>query len=109
MDQRRLELQTILESLAATEEEPGAKVRVYYQPTSNILLEYPCIVYQRAGSSTRYAGNNPYLRTKRYTVTVIEKDVNSDLPDRVADLPMCSHSTFFVADKLNHDVFDLYF
>jgi hypothetical protein len=42
-------------------------------------------------------------------VTVIDQNPDSPIPDRVAKLPLCSMSTFFVADKLNHDVFDIFF
>ena len=98
---RRLELHEILKSC-------GAK-KVYFQPTSNVSLEYPCIVYQRDSADTSFADNVPYRYTKRYQVTVIEKDVDSPIPDAVAALPLCTFSRNFVTDNLIHDVFTLYF
>lgn len=100
MGQPRVELNAILKEISPN---------VYFQPPSNVQMEYPCIVYERARSDTEFAGNAPYLITKRYTVTVIDRNPDSAIPDAVAQLPMCTHSTFFVADNLNHDVFDLYF
>jgi hypothetical protein len=72
-------------------------------------MSYPCIVYERAKADTTFAGNATYLFNKRYTVTVIDTNPDSGIVDAVAKLPMCTHSTFFVADNLNHDVFDIYF
>ena len=100
---RRLKLHQLLVKTA------GNDVKVYYQPPSNVTMTYPCLVYERSKAETRFADNNPYRYTKRYTVTVIDRDPDSEIPDRVATLPMCTHSTFFVADNLNHDVFDIYF
>jgi hypothetical protein len=72
-------------------------------------IQYPCIVYQRYNAQTVFADNLPFRRTKRYQVTVIDADPDSSIPDEVAKLPMCTHNRFFVANNLNHDVFNLYF
>ena len=87
----------------------GKDVKVYFQPPNNVTMTYPCLVYERSTAETRFADNNPYRYTKRYTVTVIDRDPDSEIPNRVAMLPMCAHTTFFVVDNLNHDVFDIYF
>jgi hypothetical protein len=72
-------------------------------------MQYPCIVYQRYNALTLFANNLPFRHTKRYQVTVIDRDPDSLIPDKVATLPMCLHNRFFVANNLNHDVFNLYF
>lgn len=72
-------------------------------------MQFPCIVYKRAQADTRYANDGTYLFTNRYTLTVIDRNPDSPLIEQVAQLPMCRHSTFFVVDNLNHDVFDIYF
>lgn len=99
---QRLQLQSLLEEILGSE-------RVYYQPPANVQMQYPCIVYNRDSAVTRFAGNKPYRYTKRYQVTVIATSPDSDIPDKVAALPMCTHSRFFTADNLNHDVFNLHF
>lgn len=81
---------------------------VYFQPKSNVGMVYPCIVYEAARWDSRFAGNKPYRITERYTVTVIDRDPDSLIPKMVAGLPMTTHSAFFVADTLNHHVFDTY-
>jgi hypothetical protein len=98
----RLELQTLLEGALGSG-------NVYFQPPSDVRMQYPCIVYQRDIAITEFADNEPYNRTLRYQVTVIDADPDSDVPGKVAALPMCTLNRFFVADSLNHDVFQLYF
>lgn len=98
----RPELQTLLEGVLGSS-------NVYFQPPSNVQMQYPCIVYQRDNAITKFADNGPYRYTKRYQVTVISRDPDSDVPDKVAELRMCTFNRFFVADNLNHDVFELYF
>ena len=99
---QRFKLQLLLEDILGTSS-------VYFQPPNNIQMQYPCIVYNRDYASTKFAGNFPYNYTKRYQVTVIDRNPDSELPDKVAAMPMCSYDRFFTADNLNHDVFTLYF
>lgn len=96
----RLALQALLEALAPN---------VYFQPPANVQMKYPCIVYRRDFSDTRFADNAPYNNTTRYSVTVIDRDPDSGIPVKVQALPLCSYDRGFVADGLNHDVFRLYF
>lgn len=98
----RLQLQSLLESLLETP-------NVYFQPPATVKMVYPCIVYQRDNADTKFADNEPYRHTKRYQVTVIDRNPDSLIPDRVAALPLCTHTRFFTAENLNHDVFSLYF
>jgi len=64
---------------------------------------------RRDVTDTRFADNGPYKHHKRYQVTVIDRNPDSVIPDRVAELPLCTHIQFFTADNLNHDVFSLFF
>lgn len=99
---QRLQLQSLLETLLGSE-------NVYFQPPANILLSYPCIIYKRDFAATGFADNSPYKYLKRYQVIVIDKDPDSNIPDRVAGLPMCLFNRFYTSDNLNHDVFNLFF
>lgn len=82
---------------------------VYFQPPPNVQMQYPAIVYHLDGEDAKFADNRPYSRTKLYQVTVIDRNPDSEIPDRLAELPMCSFERFFVADGLNHFVYTLYF
>jgi hypothetical protein len=81
----------------------------YFQPPPNYQMSYPAIVYQRSGSHTDYADNRLYRGTKQYQVTVIDRNPDSELPDQVERLPLCSFDRFFAVDNLNHWVFTLFF
>ena len=83
--------------------------KVYFQPPTNVQLEYPCIMYERDFGDTKFADNHPYRHMKRYRVTVIDRDPDSPIPEQVAALPMCTFNRFFTADNLNHDVYSVYF
>jgi hypothetical protein len=82
---------------------------VYFQPPSGKQMTYPCIVYKLSDINTRHAGNSIYGKRKRYTVTVIDSDPDSLIPEEVLGLPLCSFDRFFTADNLNHYVLTLYF
>lgn len=82
---------------------------VYFQPPAELEMEFPAIVYQRDPASAQYADNVPYRYTKRYQITVIDRDPDSPIPDVIGLMPMCTHNRFFVANNLNHDVFTLFF
>lgn len=101
MDQR-LKLQTLLETILGTR-------NVYFQGPSNVAMKYPAIVYEIDDIWTEYASNLPYAHKKRYQVTVIDKNPDSSVPDKIARLPLSGFSRRFVANNLNHTVFTLYF
>ena len=82
---------------------------VYFQPPTNIKMEYPCIIYKLDGGLSERADNRLYRHTKRYQVTVVDRDPDSALPILVQELPMCEFDTAFTADNLNHFVFTLFF
>lgn len=82
---------------------------VYFQPPPTLHMSYPCIIYRRDDVNSNHADNKPYKQDKRYQVTVIDTDPDSDIPDRVGALPKCSYDRFYTADNLNHDVYQLFF
>lgn len=98
----RTDLQTLLETTLGSS-------NVYFQPPANVQMQYPCIVYARDAADSKFADNKHYRYTKRYQVTIIDRDPDSLVPDTIAQLPLCSFQRFFTKDNLNHDVFNLYF
>ena len=82
---------------------------VYFQPPFNIELKYPCIIYKRDFADTKFADDKPYNHTKRYVITVIDPDPDSEIPNKVASMPMSLFNRFYTADNLNHDVYNVYF
>jgi hypothetical protein len=96
----RQALQSLLEEITE---------HVYFKPPSNLKMQYPCIMYKRDGSDAKFADNRPYTHTKRYQVTVVDRNPDSELPDKVEELPLCTFNRHFQADNLNHYVFTLFF
>lgn len=96
----RLALQEILETMTE---------HVYFQPPPNIEIAYPCIVYKLNDIKTDFANNSPYRFMKRYLVTVIDRNPDSDIPMKVAGLAACLFDRAFASKNLNHYVFNLYF
>ena len=82
---------------------------VYFQPPTGFKMTYDCIVYKREKIDSRFANNKPYHHTNRYSVTVIHRDPESTVPEKIAALPMCVHDRYFASDNLHHDVFTLYY
>lgn len=96
----RLELHEILcEALGSR--------NVYFQPPESIKMKYPAIVYSRSDISNTYADDTAYLTSKEYLITVIDKNPDSEIPDRISKLPLCRFDRHYTADNLNHDVFTI--
>jgi hypothetical protein len=100
MARSQSQLQSLLEGLEGPE-------KVYFQPPTTMV--YPCIKYERSNSRAFHADNLLYLFYKRYTVTVIDRDPDSLIPDQVEALPHSRFDREYVVDGLNHFVFDLFF
>lgn len=98
----RSSLQSLLEDILESE-------NVYFQPPSNLQMAYPAIVYKRDDIDATFADNAPYCLTQRYLVTVIDRNPDSEIPIKVALLPMCLFNRMFVSGNLNHNVFILHF
>lgn len=99
---RRYDLQDILESIL------GSK-NVYFQPPKSVQLRYPCIVYERANESAHNANDTIYLLKKSYTITLIDKNPDSEFEDEIRKLPYCSFNRSFASEGLNHYVFTIFF
>lgn len=82
---------------------------VYFQPKDDTQMVYPAIVYKRDDARAIFADNILYMNRTRYQVTVIDRNPDSDIPGKVALLPMCSFERHYAANGHNHDVYNLYF
>ena len=55
----RLQLHQLLETFTE---------HVYFQPPTNVKLQYPCIIYKRDFAHTKFADDKPYDHIPRYMV-----------------------------------------
>lgn len=82
---------------------------VYYQPPSTTQMNYPAIVYSRSNIQNTFADDSVYTQSYAYEVTVIDRDPNSEIVEKVSALPMCKFDRHFIISNLNHDVFTLHY
>lgn len=95
--------------LQAKLQEILGSANVYFQPPSGFQMRYPCIVYSRDRKDEKFADDRLYNHTMCYRVMIIDRDPDSLIPDKLAELPLCSFVTHYKVDQLNHDIYNLYF
>lgn len=85
-----------------------AQNRVYFQPPENLVLNFPCIVYEFSGDSPVHADNLLYgVLANRYKVTLIDRNPDSAFYEPLRKIKMTSGPTHFVSDNLHHYVFTM--
>ena len=100
--ERRLELHAILCITLGSR-------NVYFQPPESVKMNYPAIVYGLDDIENQYANAGVYLSHRRYSVTVIDKNPDSEIVGKVAELPRCKFNRSYQKDNLNHYVFTLFY
>ena len=99
---QRLQLHSLLKSILGTD-------NVYFQPPPSLSMKYPCIVYRRDSDNTVFSDNLLYNRRIRYQVIYIDKNPDSTVSEELAKIPLCKFDRFYIADNLNHDIFNIFF
>lgn len=100
---RRLELHEKLMELVGNH-------NVYFQPPASVHITYPCVIYNLGNGDAKYADDMVYRYVNKYEVTFIFKNPSVDIIERaLGTLPLCSVSRIYVADNLNHYVFNTYY
>lgn len=73
-------------------------------------MKYPCIRYEFSDQNVNYADDIVYLKHYRWTLTVIDQDSTSEIPEKLEkSLTYCSFDRPYFADGLAHFVLTLYF
>lgn len=99
----RLELDKLIRQILGS-------ANVYFQPPESVKLKYPCVIYHQDDGRPEYANNGMYKFMKSYTVTVIDGNPDSEIPDRMREqLPYCRPGRWYAADNLNHWPFTIYY
>ena len=82
---------------------------VYFDPPSNIHINYPCIIYKRIAAESRRADNGRYIVWYPYDVQVISKDPDYELFDTfLSYFDNGREGAPFVKDNLHHSNFTIY-
>ena len=82
---------------------------VYFQPPESAKIKYPCIIYNLGDIHTRNADDIHYTMQKIYNVTVISRDPDNDIAQKILALPRTRFDRRYVADNLYHDVLTMYY
>lgn len=82
----------------------------YYQPPESTKIKYPAIMYSLDGIEINHADDIKYAKRKRYSVILIDYNVDSEYVYKILDtFEYCSFERFYVADNLNHWAFTLFY
>lgn len=82
---------------------------VYFQAPASVKMQYPCIIYRRSGHNIKKANDIIYNKKTSYMVTLIDPNPDSELNDKLLNIPLCSFERHYTADNLNHDVYNIYY
>ena len=85
-----------------------ARQRVYYQPAASVKLKYPCVIYKLEDMPIVHANNLPYHWDHVYQITVIDRDPESIIREKIAEMSTCRFVRNYIADNLYHFVFRVY-
>ena len=99
---RRLKLHQILVNILGSN-------HVYFQPPASVKLVYPCIIYQYETGDTQFADDQAYIFVRKYQIQVIDPNPDTEIPDKIAQLPRCLNDRNYTADNLNHYTFNIYY
>lgn len=77
-------------------------IQVYYQLPETFKMTYPCIVYDLENDQAWNADDQIYARKKRYSVQIIDRNPDSELPDRFSDIFGVRMERHYTADNLHH-------
>lgn len=100
MENRLLLHEELLEFLA----------NVYFQPPSDLVMKYPCIVYTKAGKDITRANNHIYNSIQEYQLTIMDYNPDNDLTDRILNhFEYSTPGSTFVVNRLNHSTIKLYY
>ena len=101
-EDRRVELNCLLQKTLGSN-------NVYFQPPESLKIKYPCIIYEIDNIAPIYADDTTYHVWRSYQITLITKDPDSCLVDKVSYLPRIHFNRFFTTNNLNHYVFTMYY
>lgn len=82
---------------------------VYFQPPESVKMKYPAIVYERSDIPNKFANDDVYLQTIKYKVTVVDRDPDSEIVERMSKFKTARFEKHYVVDGLNHDTFTIYY
>lgn len=85
-------------------------VHLYFQPPESLQITYPCLIYELKDIRKVTADNRTYAKFRSYKLIYITWWPDSDVVDRIVDLPFCSlDGAPYKADNLYHYTYTMYY
>ena len=97
----RIDLHNLLLKLAGP--------NVYYQIPSNMKMKYPAVKYERGKIDNNHADSMVYSQNISYSITVISKDPDEPIVEKISKIPTCEYDRDYIIDNLYHTVFKIYY
>lgn len=82
---------------------------VYFQPSADKKLTYPCIIYNLENVDIVFADNGSYRIMDEYSITYITRDPDDSNIRDLLSIRYCSLSRSYPSDNLHHYAYRLYF
>lgn len=82
--------------------------KVYYQPPSSTMIQYPAIVYSRSDVVVRHADNSTHSLHWVYSATFISLDPDSPIPELLIRLPNARFVRSDTIDGLYHYTIEIH-
>lgn len=84
-------------------------VKLYFQPPTNITMDYPCIVYDVKDIDTEYADGTPYFVNVAYQLMLITKQPDEAMTTKLLmNVPFIRFDRSYISNNLYHYVFTCY-
>lgn len=80
---------------------------VYYQPPETFKMTYPCIIYDLSRDNLLHADDFAYARKKVYSVTIVDRDPDSEIPDSFSEMFNVGMERHYTADNLHHFIYTI--
>lgn len=82
---------------------------VYYQIPDTMTIKYPALKYSLNKIENHHANDSVYNQDVSYMITVMSKNPDEELVDKISKLPKCSFDRKFIQDNIHHTIFTLYY
>lgn len=90
---RRIELHDVLKTITPN---------VYFQPPTNISIQYPAIIYSRKDISKVKANNKTYKMNTTFDLMVVDRNPDSPIAAKLLELDYCEFDRQYSVDGINH-------
>ena len=83
--------------------------KLYFAPLpSNLILEYPCIVYKHTNLDPIYANNGIYETGTTFEVVMMRNDdFNTEITKQMLTIPGSRYIRGYTVDSIRHDVYEI--